>query len=218
MNENLQESGQQQQQSLDLKVILFKLYRYWYTFILTIFIALSIAFLFNKYTRPIYEASTTILIKDKSEKQVDVQDILGLGRTKGIQNLTNQMALLSSYALANKTVTKLGFEVAYFTEEDFITKELYKTCPFTVILDTSFPQPYNLRFNLTIISKDKYKLEVKEENVSLYDYPKRELVPDRTEIISLDRVFVFGHEVYFSYCKFKILLNSNFDAKKHIAK
>ena len=219
MNENIQESGQQQQQqTLDFKVILFKLYRYWYTFILTIFIALSIAFLFNKYTRPIYEASTTILIKDKSEKQIDVQDILGLGRTKGIQNLTNQMALLSSYSLASKTVTKLGFEVAYYTEEDFVTKELYKTCPFTVILDTSVLQPYNLRFNLTILSKDKYKLDVKEENVSFYSYPKKELDPDKTSKISEGRTFSFGKEVVDKDYKFKILLNSNFDSKKNITK
>ena len=52
----------QQQQAVDYKIILFKFYRYWYFFAVTIFVALVVAFIFNKYTRPVYEVKTTVLI------------------------------------------------------------------------------------------------------------------------------------------------------------
>ncbi len=45
-----------------------------------------------------------------------------------------------------------------------------------------------------------------------------ELVPDRIENISLDKTFSFGKDVSYSYCKFKILLNSNFDSKTTVSK
>ena len=47
------------EESVDYKALFFKFYRHWYFFVITIFIALVIAFLFNKYTKPIYEVSTT---------------------------------------------------------------------------------------------------------------------------------------------------------------
>ena len=143
--QNAQPQQNAQEQSLDFKVILYKIYHYWYTFILTIFIALTIAFLFNKYTRPVYEASTTVLVKDKSEKDANIQDIIGYGKFNIAQNVENQIAILSSHSLVYQTITNCGFEVSYYTEADFITQELYKMAPFTVVFDSAVAQPVNVR-------------------------------------------------------------------------
>ena len=164
MNDNLQEL-QQQQQSVDYKVLLFKFYRYWYFFAITVFIALIIAFIFNKYTSPVYEVKTSILIKDKSENKLSAQSIMGLGGLNNMQNLQNEIGVLSSYTLTYRTIRKIGFEISYYSEENFISKELYRETPFTVEFDTLYPQPVNMRFNVSISSKDKYRLEAKEEDI-----------------------------------------------------
>ena len=176
MNENIQDFTQQQQQSVDYKLILFKFYRYWYFFAVTIFIALIIAFIFNKYTKPVYEVKTTVLIKDKSENKMNPQDIIGLGLFNNMQNLQNEIGVFSSYSLTYRTVTKIGFEVSYYSEENFVSKELYKDCPFIVIYDSAFPQPVALRFNLTILSKDKFRLEAKDEEIKFYNFSRRLLM------------------------------------------
>lgn len=80
VNNNLNfDELQQQEESIDLKQIFFKFFHYWYFFALTIFVALVIAFLFNKYTRPVYEVSTTVLIQDKTNKELNAQALMGLG-------------------------------------------------------------------------------------------------------------------------------------------
>ncbi len=56
------ESIQQHEESIDIKALFFKFVRYWYLFALTVFVAIVIAFLFNKYTAPVYEVSTTVLV------------------------------------------------------------------------------------------------------------------------------------------------------------
>ena len=97
MNDNNpQDFQQEQQQSVDYKVLLFKFYRYWYFFAITVFIALIIAFIFNKYTSPVYEVKTSILIKDKSENKLSAQSIMGLGGLNNMQNLQNEIGVLSS--------------------------------------------------------------------------------------------------------------------------
>ena len=191
-----------QQQSIDYKAIYFKLFKYWYVFVLTIFVALLIAFFFNKYSRPVYEVKTTVLLKDQSDKKIDPQDMIGFGFGNRNQNLQNEIGVLSSYNMVYRTVTKIGFEVSYFSEENFITSDLYTKSPFIVELDTAFPQPLNLRFDVTILSKDQYRLEVKEENVHFYDYSQRKILDRDPVKINYDEKQSFGKEVINPYFKF----------------
>jgi len=121
VNETFQDFSQHQ--SVDYKVILFKFYRYWYFFAITIFIALISAFVFNKYAKPVYEVKTTVLIKDKSVNKQDPQNIIGLNVFRNLQNLQNEIGILNSYSLAYRTIVKCGFEVGYYREDNFITRE-----------------------------------------------------------------------------------------------
>ena len=61
----------QAEENFDYKALFFKMYRYWYFFVLTIIVALIIAFLFNKYTKPVYEVSTTVIIKSDRGNNID---------------------------------------------------------------------------------------------------------------------------------------------------
>ncbi|NQV03562.1 MAG: hypothetical protein HQ542_13010, partial [Bacteroidia bacterium] len=210
MNDNPQDFAQQQQ-AIDYKVILFKFYRYWYFFAITIFIALIIAFVFNKYSKPIYEVKTTVLIKDKSENKLNPQNIMGLGMLNDMQNLQNEIGILSSYSLTYKTILKCGFDVGYYSEENFITQELYKSSPFTVEFDSSFPQPVNIRFNITFLSGTEYRLEVQDEKVRFFDYKAKEPVDGREEAINFDKTLKFGQEIAMPQFKFKTLLNANYN-------
>jgi len=67
------------------------LLRYWYVFILMLIASLFIAFFFNKYSRRVYEVSTTVLVKDQSEKNLDPQDMLGFGFGLRNQNVQNEL-------------------------------------------------------------------------------------------------------------------------------
>jgi len=217
VNENIKDFTQQQQ-SVDYKLILFKFYRYWYLFAVTIFFALLFAFIFNRYTKPIYEVKTTVLIKDKSENKMNPQDIIGLGLFNNMQNLQNEIGVLSSYSLTYRTVAKIGSEVSYFNEDNFVSRELYQESPFTVIFDTSFPQPIGLRFNLSILSKDKFRLTAKDEEITFYNFSQKHPVSNRKGNIAIDETFSFGQEVQSKDYRFRVLLNNNSDIQKDFKK
>ena len=157
--ENIQNIPQQQYQeeSFDYKALFFKLYRYWYFFVLTVFIALLIAFLFNKYTKPVFEVSTTVLIKD-DKSSPDAQALMGFGFGNNQQNLENEIGKLQSYTLVNAAVRELDLGISYFQEENFITSELYKDSPFIVLFDSSYPQAINVKFKMDILSDKNFTL------------------------------------------------------------
>ena len=218
MNDNIQDLNQQEQQSVDYKVILFKFYRYWYFFAVTICIALIVAFIFNKYTKEVYEVKTTVLVKDKSENKINPQDLLGMGLFNNMQNLQNEIGILSSYKLSYRAVTKIGFEVSYFTEENFVSKELYKDSPFCVIMDTVFPQPVNMYFNVKFLSKDKFKLEATDESIKFFNFSTKKMVENRKENIVVDETYSIGQEIQTKNFKFRVILTDKFEEKPDLKK
>jgi len=214
MEENIQIT--EGQKSIDFKEIFFKLLRYWYAFALFLFGALLIAYFFNKYSPKKYEVTTTVLIKDQSEKSIDPQDLLGFGLGLRNQNVQNEIGILASHSMVYSTITKIGFEVSYSSEGKFINKDLYTKSPFIVELDKAYPQPLNLRFNLTILSKDQYRLDVKEENVFFYDYSQAKVLDRDPVTINYSQVQTFGKMVVTPWFKFRVLLNYTFDPNQDI--
>ena len=216
--ENIQNIIQQQEESFDYKSLFFKLYRYWYFFILTIFIALLIAFLFNKYTKPIYEVSTTVLIKE-DKSTMDAQDLMGFGFRGSKQNTENEIGKLQSYTLVNVAVRDLDLGVSYFQEDNFITAELYRDSPFKIIIDSTHPQPLNVKFKLSILDNENFSLEAQGKGVSRYNFSKFELIKgvgvSENLNINIDSTYAFGQFLISDNYFFKIILNENYNPELH---
>lgn len=206
-----------QEESIDFKQLFFKFYRYWYFFIITIFIALIIAFLFNKYTEPIYKVSTTVMIKD-DKSGFDPQAMLGLGSMKNAQRLENEIGVLKSRTLVTRAIKELNFDVSYFMEDNFITREMYMNAPFTVVFDTAIPQPTGIRFNMQILPNNKFSLSTEGESATLYKFSNHQKIEDISGKVSSSGKYEFGQEIKGKYFNFKVILNTNFDPKKHMEK
>ena len=122
----------QQEENIDIKALFFKFVRYWYLFALTLFVTIVIAFLFNKYTAPVYEVKTTVLVKD-DKSVMDPSSLIGIGLSNSAQNVENEIGKLISFSLTYRTVQALGFEVSYYKDEGLINTELYKDAPFEIV-------------------------------------------------------------------------------------
>ena len=108
------EGIQQQEESIDIKALFFKFVRYWYLFALTIFVVIVVAFLFNKYTSPVFEVKTTVLVKD-DKGGLDAASMLGgLGLSNTQQNVENEIGILTSFSLSYRAIRELDFEISYF--------------------------------------------------------------------------------------------------------
>ncbi|HOI88784.1 MAG TPA: Wzz/FepE/Etk N-terminal domain-containing protein, partial [Lentimicrobium sp.] len=204
-----------QEESIDFKQLFFKFYRYWYFFVITVFIALVVAFLFNKYTAPVYKVGTTVLVRNE-KSGIDPQALLGLGTLKSNQNLENEIGVLKSRSLVNRAIKSLDFKVSYYMEDNFITRELYTDSPFTVVFDTANPQPVHLQFNLRILPGNQFSLSAEGESAMLYSFSNNQVLEKLGKKVNVNGKFNFGEEISGQYYNFKILLNPNYKPQIHL--
>ena len=148
--ENLHENSSEE--TIDVKSLVRKFSGYWYYFILSISVCLFISFLYNRYTRPIYVVSTTIEIRDDSNTQLGVENILeGMEMFSVKTNLENEKAKLKSYTLAERTIQELGIQTSYFKHGTVQTVNQYKSNPYTVVFDSTHLQLAGVEFYVNIL-------------------------------------------------------------------
>jgi len=155
-------------ESIDLKKFLFKILVNWYWFVISLFITVSIAYLINRYSEPIYRVNATVMVRDDARGKglTGAENIIeGLEMFTSRMNVQNEMGILKSYALARRALLELkDFDITYIKIGRRGIKEakLYNLCPFYVELDTTRTNLRGRPVYITIISPEKYKLQVTE--------------------------------------------------------
>ena len=124
--------------SVDVKTIIIKFLSYWYLFLIFIVLALVAGYAYNRYTPNVYEVSAKILIKEQ-KMGVDAAAMMTGMNFRSMGNVDNEIGILQSYSLAEKTLKNLDFNVSYYAKGRLATYELYKDNPFTVEVDYSEP-------------------------------------------------------------------------------
>jgi tyrosine-protein kinase Etk/Wzc len=116
---------QQEEETIDLKEILFKYLAYWKWFVLSFIIALAAGFLYLKTQVPVYSIQSSVLIKD-DKKGLGQDDMLKqLDIFSGTKVVDNEIDILKSYTLMEQVVTDLNLHVKYFINENLKDVELY---------------------------------------------------------------------------------------------
>jgi capsular exopolysaccharide synthesis family protein len=191
-------------------------------FFITIIVFLIAAFIYNKFAENRYQNQTTVLInEDKENPLLSSDDILkGLSMMGGNKNIENEIGALKSYNLVNQTISDLGFEVSYFAEENVlfentskgsflnVTREYYKEAPFQVLIDKSVAQPLYLKFYITFLPDNKFRLQAEGKDIALYNYVDNNTVGILPKI-NLDKEYQFAENVTEKNFSFKILLKDN---------
>lgn len=94
----------------------------------------GIAFLYVRYTKPMFESQSVIKLKEKSESQV-----LGLkaGRQGqgNISTLSGEIEIIKSQMIFNKLIEKLGLELSYYEYGKFLNDEKFGSNAFYVEYD-----------------------------------------------------------------------------------
>lgn len=120
-----------QEESINLRDILKPYLRNWPWFVVSVLVAISIAFIYLRYTPNSYQTTASILIKDEGSSdlsQLAMFQDLGMGRV-GAANLDNEIKILNSRPLTERTVEQLNLHINYFSEGRIRTTELYEDSP-----------------------------------------------------------------------------------------
>ena len=194
----------QQEDEIDLKALLFNYLTYWPLIVIFAFLGVLVAFLFNRYTTPIYKVESTVLVvDDKPTLGADLFESAGLG-IQGKSNIDNETGIIKSYSLAESAVSQMDLNVSYYKEGFLKVTQVYGNVPVYVSVDWTKPQLVGGMFRLEVIDESSFELSVEDDQFSVFQ-PKDPFYKSNFEGFELPKsIYSFGENIQGEYYEFKI--------------
>ena len=211
-NTELQNNPQyQEEETIDLKVLIIKILSYWYLFVIGVFVALVLGFIYNRYTPSVYQNSASVFIKE-DKMGIDPTSMMTGLTFKSSINIDNEMGILQSFSLRERTIKELDFfNVSYYVTGRVATREMYKSTPFNVEIDYDTLQIVGNKYEIEFIDNQRYRLKSKESECFVYDYATDEYKSGIIGLPEYEGEYSFGEWVNNGFNKFRIILNSNYN-------
>lgn len=126
-------------EKIDIQEVLFKYIIHWPWFVGAVLVCLIGAWIYLRMATPVYNISAMVLIKD-DKKGGNTGGMAGLeelglsGLISSSQNIDNELEVLRSKTLVKEVVNQLNLYVSYADQDEFPSKNMYKTSPVIVSL------------------------------------------------------------------------------------
>lgn len=148
------------------------------------------AYLYLRYTRPVYESHSVIKLDIKSEA-----NILGLNTmSQNLDNLAGEMELLKSDLFFSKVVDATDMEVSYYAYGRVLYQERYQNSPFRVEYTVKNSAFYDFPIDIEILNDEQFVLSYTQGG----------------DIIS--RAYLFGEEIDNADFRFVITLTDEYNS------
>jgi capsular exopolysaccharide synthesis family protein len=155
--------------------------------------AYGLAYAYIYSSEPVFNIKSTILIKD---------DASGSGSTllneinsfTPKKRLSNEMAMIKSYSVIEKTLKQLNFRVSYFHEGKVRVTEIYPTSPFQVVIDSLQHPLQNVPIYIHALNDEEFVLKIGKKEIQ--------------------EKFAFGRKILKDNLSFTILKNGPFPSEK----
>jgi capsular exopolysaccharide synthesis family protein len=118
---------------LTIKDLLFKYLRFLPLFIISIALALLVAYIYLRYTTPIYASSGALIVKDDNGSSSNNNDrFQQLFVLDNSMNLKNEIEIIRSRPLLKRVVENLNLNLTYYVVGKIKESNIYTACPFQV--------------------------------------------------------------------------------------
>ncbi|MFA9189962.1 polysaccharide biosynthesis tyrosine autokinase [Flavobacterium sp. FZUC8N2.13] len=131
-------------QDFDLKAELNKYLIHWKWLVVSVAILLCIAFFKIRYTQPVYNASTKILMKDtkKGGRLSEAAAFSDLGINNGSRNVDDEIEIMKSRTLSEAVVKKLNYNISIISHGNVLDIELFDEAPIAIHFMNQSPDFY----------------------------------------------------------------------------
>ena len=145
----------------------------WIWIVVALFLALSVAYVFNKYSQRVYNVKSTLLIKDvqNTGAVANMEQIFAGNVYNPYPNLDDEVAILESYTLNYRVIEEMPeLHIAYVPvlRNGIQGQRTYKTSPF-VVKKLSEEQPLGVPVNIRVTGPDSYSVEVDEDQIKAWN-------------------------------------------------
>jgi tyrosine-protein kinase Etk/Wzc len=175
-------TGKTEQGTLSLKDLFYKYIRFLPLFLLSVALALLIAFTYLRYTSQVYSAGGSMLIESENNnnRPDKVEDIL-MGSNRS-QNIQSEIEILKSRPLMARVVKKLNLQFSYTAKGRIKDQNVYKLAPFSIqtlkIADSA------RAFSLKIKFDNGKQFKINNESI---DFEFEQVFENRNGVFKLSR-------------------------------
>jgi tyrosine-protein kinase Etk/Wzc len=141
---------------ISVKDFLMRYVRYLPLFILSIGIALGIAYAYLRYSTPLYSARATMLIKTDKSSGGLAKEFDEVNFTGGRGNVANEIEILKSLTLAKRVATSLGLQKKYYVKGNIKTTLNYPEAPVSLDIVKLTDSTKPIGFDINIINEQEF--------------------------------------------------------------
>ena len=159
-----------EEEKIDLRSIAYRYIRNWYLFVIFLLLAFVSAFFYLVYSRPVYEVSSVVLIKD-DKKGLGGNDFLkDLEMMGGNKIVENEMEVFKSRSLMKKVVESLRLNVIYTKKANPVDVDLYGKSPIWMQIEQMKKPVYNQKFIVRLLNHAKFEILIEDKAVGEYSF------------------------------------------------
>ncbi|WP_225876606.1 GumC family protein [Pedobacter psychrodurus] len=186
---------------INFKDIFSKLLDKWTWFLTSVFICLVVAFIYGRYTAPIYQIKAKLIVNDDQKgggmgKQSGA--LMDLGGLMGTKNsVDNEVEILKTRFLMEQVVREMQLNIVYSKKTDLVSRELY-LAPFKVniikgvdTIKTTKLDVVKVSANKVLVSTKNFKKEVAwNESFSIDGIGTLKLEPNPIKLMNESEYYV----------------------------
>ena len=198
----------------DLQLFVQSITRNYKLFLISLLVVLGLAYLITWGMTPKYKISSSLMITEETRGGgQNVSEFLNSSLFGVNKNLQNELWLLKSAPIIDQTIKNLNLYVDYYQRNGLVQIDAYGTVPFKVLLEPTHVQPVNVKFEITLLDNENYKIEAKAKDVACVDFSTGELEYEKKKW-KLKRNEKFGNLIELPECAFMIVLNQDVEIDK----
>lgn len=170
-----------QEEIIDTKKIFDLILRNYKFFLVCLILALIAAVVVNRVKTPVYKISSSILIKEDNKQlsRPDVNDYLNSNILGTNKNFQNELWVLKSSPVLERTINNLDLQVSYFRKEGIRYVDAYKSVPFHILFLHDHIQPVGVKFFITFQSGEYFYVRAEATKATFYDYSINQFVKEK---------------------------------------
>jgi len=149
------QSGNKDLGSLSIKDLFFKYVRFLPVFLVSVALCLLGAYLYLRYTTPIYRVTGTLTFKtDEANRGGKFDDIF---LAKSVSDVQSEIEILKSQQLMQRVIDSARLQTSYFAVGKIKTLNIYMSCPFRLHIHR-LTDSFAFKMNFTFPTEDEFRV------------------------------------------------------------
>ena len=142
--------------NLSIKDLFFKYVRFLPVFLVSVALCLLGAYLYLRYTTPIYRVTGTLTFKqEESNRGSRLNDIY---LAKSVSDVQSEIEILKSQALMERVVDSAKLQTSYFAVGKIKTLNIYAACPFRLNIIKLTDSFSSFKMNFTFPTENEFRI------------------------------------------------------------